>query len=79
MSSLSETRSSPIVRDIHHAFSEPNDQSTAMPWMHCCACNRMCTIPPFDGFLAYGINCVSKPEDLNPEQWLEMDLQQWLH
>ena len=50
-----------------------------MPWLHCCACNRMCAIPPFDGYLAYGINCVSTPEDLNPEQWLQTDLQQWLH
>ena len=75
MSSVLETRSSPIVRDAYHAISEPNE----MPLLHCCACNRMCAIPPFDGYLAYGINCVSTPEDLNPEQWLQTDLQQWLH
>lgn len=75
MSSASETRSPPIAPDTDHASSEPN----GMPWLHCCACNLRCAIPPFDGYLAYGINCLSKPEDLNPEQWLQTDVQQWLH
>lgn len=65
MSPLSTSRTpSTHALKANHGFGG-KDQSTDDPWLCCDACERNCAISPFDGFLGFGVHCLSEPEDVN--------------
>ena len=70
MATLHETQTS-LANDVNHNFPKATSDSVALPWQHCGGCESRCAISPFDDLREYGIHCHSKPEDLNPERWLQ--------
>jgi hypothetical protein len=65
MSPMSTSRTpSTHALKANHGFGG-KDQSTDDPWLCCDACERNCAISPFDGFLGFGVHCLSEPEDVN--------------
>ena len=66
--------------EVKPLSSPSGQQSMSSSALHCDGCERDCPIPPFDDLLAYGIHCMSKPEDMRPDEWFyQADLWQWLH
>ena len=77
MSRILEPNIAPIDQHLDLSPDIP-DQSAKWPGSLCGGCDRSCPIGPFDDLLAYGVHCMSKPEDLHPEQWQdEANLWQW--